>query len=54
MEPRLSVVTLGVANLARSRAFYEALGWKVASERIADQIVTFNLNGIGMALFPVA
>ena len=54
MEPRLSVVTLGVANLARSRAFYEALGWTVASERTADQIVTFNLNGIGLALFPVA
>ena len=29
MEPRLSVVTLGVANLARSCAFYEALGFSV-------------------------
>lgn len=28
MEPRISLVTLGVADLARSRAFYEALGWK--------------------------
>jgi catechol 2,3-dioxygenase-like lactoylglutathione lyase family enzyme len=27
MEPRISLVTLGVADLARSRAFYEALGW---------------------------
>jgi catechol 2,3-dioxygenase-like lactoylglutathione lyase family enzyme len=27
MEPRISLVTLGVADLARSRAFYEAMGW---------------------------
>ncbi len=26
MEPRISLVTLGVADLARSRAFYEAIG----------------------------
>lgn len=28
MDPRISLVTLGVAELARSRAFYEALGWR--------------------------
>jgi uncharacterized glyoxalase superfamily protein PhnB len=28
VEQRLSLVTLGVADLARARAFYEALGWK--------------------------
>jgi hypothetical protein len=27
VEQRVSVVTLGVADLARARAFYEALGW---------------------------
>jgi uncharacterized protein len=27
MEQRVSVVTLGVRDLARARAFYEALGW---------------------------
>jgi catechol 2,3-dioxygenase-like lactoylglutathione lyase family enzyme len=27
MQPRLTVVTLGVADLTRARAFYEALGW---------------------------
>ena len=27
MEQRISLVTLGVADLARARAFYEALGW---------------------------
>ena len=27
MEPRISLITLGVADVGRSRAFYEALGW---------------------------
>ena len=28
MEQRISIVTLGVADLARSTRFYEALGWQ--------------------------
>ena len=28
MEPRISLVTLGVADLARAKAFYERLGWR--------------------------
>lgn len=28
MEQRVSLVTLGVSDLARSRAFYEAIGWR--------------------------
>jgi predicted lactoylglutathione lyase len=28
MEPRVSLVTLGVADLARAKAFYAALGWE--------------------------
>ena len=28
MEQRVSLITLGVQDLARSRAFYEALGWR--------------------------
>ena len=52
MEQRLSIVTLGVDDLQRARAFYEALGWRVASEELADSIVCFTLNGIGFALYP--
>ena len=52
MDQRLSIVTLGVDDLARSRAFYEALGWRVASEENAGSIVCFSLNGIGFALYP--
>jgi len=28
MDQRISLITIGVADLARSRAFYEALGWR--------------------------
>ncbi len=52
MEQRLSIVTLGVQDLARSRAFYDRLGWEVASEDGADGIVCYDLNGIGLALYP--
>ena len=52
MDQRLSIVTLGVDDLPRARAFYEALGWRVASEELAESIVCFTLNGIGFALYP--
>jgi catechol 2,3-dioxygenase-like lactoylglutathione lyase family enzyme len=53
MEQRLSLVTLGVADLARSRAFYEGvLGWKVAAS--PPGVVFFDLNGVVLALFPHA
>jgi uncharacterized protein len=29
MEQRLSLITLGVADVGKARAFYEALGWKL-------------------------
>lgn len=31
MEPRVSLITLGVEDLARSRAFYEQLGFRASS-----------------------
>lgn len=31
MEQRISVLTLGVADVERSRAFYEAMGWSVGA-----------------------
>ena len=52
MEQRLSIVTLGVRDLARSRAFYGHLGWRVASEDGSGSIVCYDLNGIGLALSP--
>ena len=54
MDQRLSIITLAVDDLPCARAFYEALGWRVASEEHADSIVCFTLNGIGFALYPRA
>ncbi len=54
MEQRISIVTLGVEDLARARAFYESLGWRIANEELAGSIVTFTLNGVGLALYPRA
>ena len=51
MDQRLSVVTLGVADLKRSRDFYEkGLGWARANE--SDDVVFYQLNGMVLALFP--
>lgn len=50
MEQRLSLITLGVADVARSRAFYEALGWKASGTGDAS-VVFFQLGGIVLALF---
>jgi len=51
MHPHLSIVTLGVADLPRSRAFYEALGWTAAAAS-NDRIAFFQLNGLALALHP--
>jgi catechol 2,3-dioxygenase-like lactoylglutathione lyase family enzyme len=51
MEQRLSVVTLGVADLARARAFYEdGLGWRPSSAS-NDQVVFIQLGGIVLGLY---
>ena len=47
---RLSVVTLGVADVARSTAFYRALGWEPSSASTPE--VTFiSLEGAALGLF---
>lgn len=50
MEQRLSLVTLGVEDVARSRRFYEGLGW-MASALGGDEVVFFQLGGIVVALW---
>ena len=53
MDQRISVITLGVTDLKRSRAFYDALGWKVASEDQADQIIAYDLLSMALCLYPL-
>ena len=50
MEQRLSLVTLGVADVARSRAFYEGLGWKTRADQ-GDDVVFFQAGGMVVALW---
>jgi len=50
MEQRLSLITLGVADLARSRRFYERLGW-TASALGGDEVVFFQLGGVILSLW---
>ena len=48
---RLGLVTLGVADLARSIAFYEALGWERAASSM-DEISWFHTADTNLGLFP--
>jgi predicted lactoylglutathione lyase len=50
VEQRVSLVTLGVADLDRSRAFYEALGWSSPSKPEED-VVLFQRGGMVLALW---
>jgi len=51
MEQRVSIITLGVADLKRSMEFYERLGWRRARVP-SDGIVFFQAGGMALALFP--
>jgi predicted lactoylglutathione lyase len=49
---RVTLITLGVKDLARSRAFYKALGWHPHSEE--ERISYYQLHGAALALYPLA
>lgn len=50
MQQRVSLVTLGVADLRRARRFYEALGWRAAAIA-ADDVVFFQAGGMVLGLW---
>ncbi len=52
MDRRVSLMILGVADLDRSRRFYEdGLGWKV-TQMVEGQVVFYQLsNGLALGLF---
>lgn len=49
---RVTLITLGVGDLARARAFYEALGWTPA--RSQEGVVFYQMHGVVLALFGLA
>lgn len=48
MEQRISLITLGVADLARARIFYESLGWRGQE---VEETVFFQAGGLGLVLW---
>jgi len=50
VEQRLSLVTLGVGDLARARSFYEALGWQTRAAP-DDDVVFFQAGCMIVALW---
>lgn len=50
VEQRLSLVTLGVRDLPRARAFYEALGWSGAVQP-DDEVCFFQAGGMVFGLW---
>jgi predicted lactoylglutathione lyase len=51
MEQRVSIVTLGVKDLARSGQFYQRMGWR-KSKASSDGIVFFQAGSMALALYP--
>jgi len=49
MDQRISLVTLGVGDLARAEAFYTALGWRRGNDE--DEVAFFQCGGIVLALW---
>jgi len=47
---RISLVTLGVRDVARSKAFYQALGWETAIDM--DDFAVFRTAGPLLAVYP--
>ena len=48
MEQRISLVTLGVADVARAKAFYEQLGWQGQE---VEETVFFQAGGLAVVLW---
>ena len=49
MEPRISLITLGVSDYGRAKAFYESLGWSAA--RDIEETAFFQANGCILVLW---
>lgn len=49
---RVTLITLGVADLARAKAFYDGWGWQAHPCPGAEAIHFYQMNGAVLALFP--
>ncbi len=48
---RVTLITLGVADLARSKTFYGAMGWAPTADE--SEVVFYQINGMVLGLFGV-
>ncbi len=51
MEPRISLITLGVADVEASRRFYERLGWRASKAGVAGEAAFFQAGGMALGLY---
>lgn len=51
MEPRISLITLGVDDLARSITFYRAMGWTPHPSSVDGEVAFFQSGGMVLALW---
>ncbi len=52
MKTGVSLITLGVRNIVKSREFYEKIGWKAATESVEGGVTFFQANGFVLGLYP--
>lgn len=51
MDQRISLVTLGVADLDRAISFYGALGWRPHKTSVAGEVAFYQVGGMVFALW---
>ena len=51
MEQRVSLITLGVRDMERSRHFYEKLGWVASDANSNAEVTFFQMGGIILGLY---
>jgi uncharacterized protein len=52
MKPKISLVTLGVTDLARSVQFYTDLGFKLHNYKDGEGVAFFEMEGTWLSLYP--
>jgi uncharacterized protein len=50
VDQRVSLITLGVADLGRAKDFYQALGWRPSPDS-PEEVVFFQAGGMVLALW---
>ncbi len=55
MDQRVSLITLGVKDLAKARSFYlDGLGWREQAPPSNEQVCFIQMNGVVFGLYPLA